>query len=305
MALATTRILMFHRVLENYTAAFDLPCCYRIRGTALTVDEFVRVLDTAGPILPLDEVEHALASSTELPIGTVLTFDDGYREHLDVVAPILAHRNITATFYVATGLNATGTVAAVDAWYWLLNHAKEPTASVPMPDGSTFQGRIDSLKGKTIWVNGTPKRALLKVDPLQQTKMIESLARSVGCDLPDDLSTHLYMSQTDWSRLVDLNMRIGAHGVSHQILTNLDDDMLRTEVQASVQIIRDISDPVTFAYPNGNYSERVEFALYQAGVASSVSCDPGFVTRATNTMRLPRLFVKPDICMNASIGERK
>ena len=44
---APTRILMLHRVLDDAPAAFDLPNCYRMRGTALTVDELVHVIEDA------------------------------------------------------------------------------------------------------------------------------------------------------------------------------------------------------------------------------------------------------------------
>lgn len=292
---ATSRILMFHRVLDDCSAAFDIPCSYRIRGTALTVGEFTRVLDAAGPILPLDEIEHALASSSELPIGTVLTFDDGYREHLEVVAKILASRSMPATFYIATGLNGTCRVAVVDAWYWLLDHATERMARVVMPDGSAYEGRIDSLEGKTAWVNGRPKAALLAATVSQQAEMIADLSRSVGCELPASLAAQLYMTEADWSRLVDLRMRVGAHSVSHPILTLLEDNRLRMEVQTSIQIVRRLSDPVTFAYPNGNYDRRVEFWLGQAGAVSAVTCESGVVRRDTNRLRLPRLSVRPDV----------
>ena len=42
-----TRILMLHRVLPAAPAAFGLPDCYRMRGTALTASELARVLDEA------------------------------------------------------------------------------------------------------------------------------------------------------------------------------------------------------------------------------------------------------------------
>jgi peptidoglycan/xylan/chitin deacetylase (PgdA/CDA1 family) len=80
---------MLHRVLDGAPMSFGVPDCYRMRGTALTVAELERVLDEAGPIVPLEAVERALNAGETLPAGYVLTFDDGYREHLDVVTPLL------------------------------------------------------------------------------------------------------------------------------------------------------------------------------------------------------------------------
>jgi peptidoglycan/xylan/chitin deacetylase (PgdA/CDA1 family) len=289
-----TRILMLHRVLDDAPAAFGLPTCYRMRGTALTVDELIRVVEDAGPILALDVVERALARGEEPPSGAVLTFDDGYREHLDVVAPLLAERGVSATFYVATGLHGEGAgVAVVDAWYWLLDHAVERTARVRLPDGGEFRGGIDTHEGKAAWVGGEPKAALLVATDAQQAAMIAELAASVGSALPVDLAARLYLRPAEWSALVGLGMRVGAHSVSHPRLTQVDDDALRTEVQASVDAVGRLGGAVAFAYPDGAYDERVVREVQRAAVSSSVTCEPGVVTRHGACWNLPRVFLKP------------
>lgn len=289
---APTRILMLHRVLDDAPAAFDLPNCYRMRGTALTVDELVRVIEDAGRILPLDAVEQALARDEDPPAGTVLTFDDGYREHLDVVAPLLAERGVSATFYVATGLHGEGAdVAAVDAWYWLLDHASERVARVPLPGGGDHRGRIDSYEGKTAWVGGEPKAALLAATVAQQAEMIAALAESAGCVLPVDLAARLYLRPAEWSALVGLGMRVGAHSVSHPRLTQVEDDVLQAEVHGSVDAMRVLGGPVAFAYPDGAYDGRVVREVSRAAVSSSVTCEPGVVGRGADLVRLPRVFV--------------
>jgi peptidoglycan/xylan/chitin deacetylase (PgdA/CDA1 family) len=291
---ASTRILMFHRVLDDVPTAFDLPNCYRMRGTALTVDEFARVIEDAGRILPLEAVERALAHGEAPPAGTVLTFDDGYREHLDLLAPMLAKRGVTATFYVAAGLHGDGAdVAIVDAWYWLLDHALERVGRVPLPSGGHYKERVDTHEGKAAWVGGGPKAALLAATAQQQAAMLEALAASTGCELPADLAARLYLRPREWSALVGLGMRVGAHSISHPRLTQLDDDALRTEVQKSVDSIRCLGGPVAFAYPDGAYDERVVRAVRRAAVSSSVTCEPGVVRHDTDLMRLPRVFVAP------------
>jgi peptidoglycan/xylan/chitin deacetylase (PgdA/CDA1 family) len=301
VASEVTRILMLHRVLDDVPTAFDLPSCYRMRGTALTVGELVRVVEDAGQILALDVVEEALARGEEPPGGAVLTFDDGYREHLDLVAPLLAERRVPAIFYVATGLRGDcGRVAMVDAWYWLLDHAVDRAARVPLPDGGEYRGRIDTHEGKLAWVGGEPKAALLAATDAQQAAMIAALAESVGNALPVDLAARLYLRQTEWSALVGLGMRVGAHSVSHPRLTQVEDDALRAEVQASVDAVGRLGGPVAFAYPDGAYDERVVREVQRAAVSSSVTCEPGVVTRRGVRWNLPRVFIQPDGARNGS-----
>lgn len=303
MASESTRILMFHRVIEDVPAAFDLPNCYRMRGTALTTAELSRLLDNAGPILALDEVEQALEAGVRPPPGCVLTFDDGYREHLDVVAPLLADRGATATFYVATGLHGGGQrVAAVDAWYWLLDHAAQRIGQVPLPDGGAYQGPLDTNATKTVWVGGLPKVGLLAATPPQQAEMIAALAASLGCALPADLAAQLYLSRQEWVSLVQLGMRVGAHSVGHPRLTQLDDRPLLTEVAESVAAVAALAGPVAFAYPDGAHDDRVVNVVRRIGASSGVTCVPGGVPWGADVMRLPRVFVTPRFCAEAING---
>jgi hypothetical protein len=188
----------------------------------------------------------------------------------------------------------------VDAWYWLLDHAVDRAARVPLPDGGEYRGRIDTHEGKLAWVGGEPKAALLAATDAQQAAMIAALAESVGNALPVDLAARLYLRQTEWSALVGLGMRVGAHSVSHPRLTQVEDDALRAEVQASVDAVGRLGGPVAFAYPDGAYDERVVREVQRAAVSSSVTCEPGVVTRRGVRWNLPRVFIQPDGARNGS-----
>jgi peptidoglycan/xylan/chitin deacetylase (PgdA/CDA1 family) len=287
-----TRILMLHRVLPDAPAAFGLPDCYRMRGTALTASELAHVLDEAAPILPLAAVERALADGAELPVGTVLTFDDGYREHLDAVAPMLTERGATATFYVATALHGAGReVAVVDAWYWLLDHAMHGMASVPLPGGAAYRGRLDTFDGKAAWVGGPPKAALLASSREDQRRMLDALAEGAACSLPHDLASWLYVRPDEWATLERHGMRVGAHSVQHPRLTLVDDRELDAEVVGSVEAVRPVAGAVAFAYPDGDFDERVVECVRLAGVSSAVTCEQGVLVRGADLLRLPRVFV--------------
>lgn len=243
-------------------------------------------------MIPLAAVEGALARRALPPPGVVLTFDDGYREHLDTVAPILLRRGCTATFYVATGLHGAGRhVAVVDAWYWLLDHANRRKAEVPLPDGARFLGRLDTLEDKTAWITGRPKHALLDATPAQQQQMLEALESQVGRRLPADLAARLYLRREEWTELADLGMRLGAHSVTHPRLTQVNDDRLAMEVRMSVDTIAQVAGSVPFAYPDGDVDERVVRTLTSCGASSAVTCKPGVVLRGAALMRLTRFFV--------------
>jgi peptidoglycan/xylan/chitin deacetylase (PgdA/CDA1 family) len=285
---------MFHRVRPAEPVAFGLPDCYRLRGTSLTPGEFEQALDEAGPVLPLKAVEDALHAGEAPPPGVVLTFDDGYREHIDLVAPLLASRGATGTFYVATGLHgADEAVAAVDAWYWLLDNARRPMARVELPDGCIFSARLDSEAGKREWVIGTPKHALLGASPAAQQRLLSALAGALGVALPSDLARRLYMTPAEWRGLAALGMGLGAHSVTHPRLTEIDGDQLAAEVTNSLRGVVQIAGPAAFAYPDGEHNAAVVALVRQAGATSAATCIAGPVERGCDAMRLPRMFVSP------------
>ena len=281
---ASASILMFHRVIEDAPVAFGLPGCTRIRGTAMTMKELGRFIEGLGPIQPLKAIEDALREGHDPPAGTVLSFDDGYREHLDA-ARWLADRGMTATFYIATGIHSEGLVAPVDAWYWLLDHARNGTARV-----GSYEGRVDTLEGKRAWVTGEPKAAYLDASPEEQQAMLAELGEGLGVGLPADLAFRLYLSRRDWTTLRTLGMTVGAHSVTHPRLTGLDDEALRHEVFES---LRELPGP--FAYPDGDYDDRVLRVVREAGATSSVTCAQHVLGRAEGLLELPRRFVStPD-----------
>ncbi len=292
MGSESATILMFHRVIPDEPCAFGLPGCYRLRGTAMTELEFRRALDVAGPIIPLSVLEEAIAERRSVPPGAVLTFDDGYREHLDIVTPLLTERGMTGTFYVATGLHGgQHRVGVVDAWYWLLDHAQRPAAACPLPDGTTYDGRVDTIEGKRAWVMGPAKAALLAATGPDQAAMLDCLAEMLGCSPPEDLAARLYMRQDEWAVPAASGMSVGAHSVTHPRLTQLDDVTLADEIGRSVEAIRQVEARVAFAYPDGAYDARIVEAARRAGVSSAVTCVEGTICGGATVLALPRRFV--------------
>ncbi len=274
--------------------AFGLPDCYRLRGTSLTPSEFSQLLDGQRKILCIADVERALLNESPLPPGTVLTFDDGYQEHLARVVPMLVERSAEAIFYVSTGLHADSRRSAVvDAWYWLLDHAQQPIASIHLPDGREFRRRLDNLKDKNWWILGTAKQALLEATPTVQAEMLSELAESISCQLPDQLSSELYLSISDWQTLIDAGMQIGAHGVTHQRLSQLTDQALTAEIRGSLKVVQRYSYHARFAFADGAYDQRAIEELRQCAVLSAVTCESGAVSAESELLRLPRLFLTP------------
>ena len=89
--------LFYHRVL----AAPDpmLPT----EPDARIFDAQMQALGGMFNVLPMDEAVARLAEGRLPPRAACITFDDGYRDNLQIAAPILPPHGMTATFFVASG----------------------------------------------------------------------------------------------------------------------------------------------------------------------------------------------------------
>jgi peptidoglycan/xylan/chitin deacetylase (PgdA/CDA1 family) len=87
-----------------------------------------------------------------------------------------------------------------------------------------------------------------------------------------------------------------SHTVSHPILTACDDDKARSEIAVAKNDLEERFglEIYALAYPNGDYGAREIRLAREAGYRCAVTVDPGFVTDATDTLRLPRFAVDDD-----------
>jgi peptidoglycan/xylan/chitin deacetylase (PgdA/CDA1 family) len=86
---------------------------------------------------------------------------------------------------------------------------------------------------------------------------------------------------------------IGAHGVTHAVLTRCDDDTLRHELAGARAQLADLvgRDVEELAYPHGVVDGRVRAAAADAGYARAVTSRYGVNTATTDPLLLRRVEV--------------
>jgi peptidoglycan/xylan/chitin deacetylase (PgdA/CDA1 family) len=291
-----TRVLMLHRVIPDEPMAFGRPSCYRLRGTALTPGEFSRLLDS-GQFRALDEVIEALLAGEPPPPGHVLTFDDGYREWTDSIAPMLADRAVPATFLVSPAFAQSPSMRAhpVDTFYWLLDHARRSRFEFRLPDDSLACGSLETDEDKAALIIGDLKRRIAHGPPSELPETLSLLAGALGVELPAQLSQQLYPTLDGLRALASAGHRLGGHGTSHRHLTSMDARQASEEISTSLAWACQLSGASTapFAYPNGAFDGTTERLVEQAGATCALTCRPGPVQSQTGLFQLPREFVTP------------
>lgn len=105
------------------------------------------------------------------------------------------------------------------------------------------------------------------------------------------------LSWPELNRLQDAGWEIGAHSMTHPLLTKLDDETLARELTGSKARCEEmLGVPCrTMAYPTGNFDERVERATEAAGYEAAAALPKRFETG--RPFAWPRVSVQRDDSM--------
>jgi len=237
-------------------------------------------------VMPLSEALRAVAAGRVPERAVCITFDDGYRSVHELALPVLREFKLPATVFVTSGYIGQGSM-----WN---DRIIDAVQALP-------PGRLDledaGLGSYVLHGPGQRKEALeLLIErckylpPAARDALVERLARMAGDALPHDPMLTRDM-------ILDLNrngVEIGAHTVSHPILTSLDDDSARREIVGGKQELEAIlGKPVRlFAYPNGkvgkDYDARHVAMVREAGFDAAFTTAAGAVGRGQDLFQLPR-----------------
>ena len=98
------------------------------------------------------------------------------------------------------------------------------------------------------------------------------------------------MSWPDLQKLSALGWEIGSHGLTHRLLSDLDDDELDEELVGSRdEIVKRIGSCTSISYPWGEVHQRVVAAARRSGYTAASGLAGRF--RSSNPMAVPRFAV--------------
>jgi len=277
---ARLSILMYHRVLPEPD-----PLLTGQMHAAL-FDTHMRALRTHFNCLPLSEAVARLRDGTLPPRAACVTFDDGYRDNVDVALPILRRHEVPAVFFIATGFldggrmfNDTVIEAIRGATVNELDLSDLDAGRLPLNNRAQRRAAISTCLNAAKYRSFHARR-----------DFVSELATRSGAQLPDDLM----MDSPQVNVLVNGGMEIGAHTVNHPILLKIDDGQARREIADSKRQLEVLTGrPVTlFAYPNGvpgiDYGPAHVEMVRQSGFIAAVSTSVGVSNPSTDSLQLPR-----------------
>lgn len=245
-------------------------------------------------VVDLDAVLAHLETGASLPPRpVVVTFDDGYVDNHDHALPILRDLNLTATFFITAGPVVRGEPFWV-GWVQELAMTTAHLDALVRAFDLTLPARVPRQKVADALTALAARRSAAWRDAF-----LEEVA-AVAPDAPPRSGRPSYMMTPDHMiALHDAGMTIGAHTVTHPILSAQDDATTRAELADSRRLLEEVLNGVAvrhLAYPNApgvltNYDDRTRVLARQAGFATCGTSQRGVVERTSDPFALPRLGI--------------
>jgi len=219
---------------------------YRFRN----VDQFKKDIDTflrSYNLLTLDDLLEALRRGRSFPRRAfLLTFDDGFRELYDVVAPVLLQKGLSATFFITTACLDNIDMAYHNKISLVLEHLSRMKKKAPEDELL----RILSERGIQ---SPDVRTALLRID-YRNKDVLQTVANLLELDFDCYLTTRKpYLTSEQVRKLIDMGFSIGAHSIDHPLYSAISFEEQLHQTRASVRALRTrfSLNYGAFAFPHG------------------------------------------------------
>ena len=276
---APLTVLMYHRVLPAPDALTD-------SVDARDFELQMRALSEYFTVLPLAEAAERLRAARLPSRAVAITFDDGYADNETIALPILKAHGLHATFFVADGFLNGGRM--------FNDTVIEALRRIPGSVALDLPGLPPALPTTSVAQKRDAIARILRVakylEPEQRSLTVERISRLAESPLPDNLM----MTHEQVRTLARDGMEVGGHTVNHPILSSVDVDTARREIELNRRNLSAITgaEPRLFAYPNGVPGKDFEYRHTQlvgaAGYDAAVTTSWGAARPGNDLYQLPR-----------------
>jgi peptidoglycan/xylan/chitin deacetylase (PgdA/CDA1 family) len=274
-------VVNYHRVLARPDPLLDT------EPDVATFHWQMALLAECFNVMPLHEALRALDEGRLPPRTVCITFDDGYRSVHDLALPILRKFGLPATVFVTSGFIG---VDAGNMWNDRIIHAVQSLAAdtLDLRDIGLECYSLRSLEARKQTAQHLTEAGKY-LPPSERDRLVERLDRMSGMH-----HDALMLTPEMLVALERNGVEIGAHTVSHPILTSLDDASARAEIVTGKRDLEAlVGKPVRlFAYPNGkvgqDFDTRHVEMVRQAGFFAAFTTAVGAITGDQDRFQLPR-----------------
>jgi len=290
-------IVTYHFVREIKNSKYP-----KIKG--LEFSAFKRQLDFLENNYKIIDVQKLLdfaSSGKNLPENScLLTFDDGYKDHIEYVLPELLKRKIQGSFFPTFGPIIERDMLDMNCAQFILACCSDYEELVNLLNQLCLGNGIDEKELNNFWdimdtkeyiaIYGVanrfdPKETIYIKRLLQyflpkevRTKISKTLFKKyVGVDVRK-FSEELYMSFDDIKKLVDRDMYVGGHGYNHLWMSKENRKNQEKEINLSLEFLKNVGASVKewiMCYPHGDYNSETLDVLREKNCSIGLTSKTG------------------------------
>jgi peptidoglycan/xylan/chitin deacetylase (PgdA/CDA1 family) len=294
-------IVNYHGVLPSGYSSGDV----LLDGTLVQPETFrqhIQFLKTHYHIIRPEEFRASIELGASLPPRSVLlTCDDGLVNAFTEMLPVLQSENVSCLFFV-TAASCSDQPGML--WFQELYHLMRMNPVIGL-DPNLPADEWDAAKPAndfhSIWWS-TVRRAS-RWDGAKRIDWMDQ-ARSCCASMPSPASDRQWqlLGHAELKRLIESGMSIGAHSLSHNVLSLCSEKEARREIRDSKTVIEQaLGTPVwAFAYPFGDPStvgERELRLAQEAGYSCAFVNVEHWDTECSTPFALERTHVTSDMAL--------
>jgi peptidoglycan/xylan/chitin deacetylase (PgdA/CDA1 family) len=300
-------ILTYHGIVPRGYQVMDPD----LDGSLVTADSFVqqiRLLKKSYNVISPEQFLSWIESKVELPPRAVLlTCDDDLRNTLTEMVPVLQEHGLSCLFFVTgASLGEVSMMLWHEQLYLMFLATKKRIVNLDMIRPGSRDRAMTHAEKRALWWNLV--KHLSKYEAKARRTMIEEVR--VQLSLSDDWGVYLLsdplrrrflmLNAPELRALVAAGMGVGAHTLTHSVLSQMSPEMAWKEIADSRHKLEQvIGKPVwALAYPFGDFacvtSRELEIAERAGFSCAFLNIGGGFGAQMP-PFALPRVHVTGDM----------
>lgn len=206
---------------------------YPHKSSKQFIDDLDYLLKHFTPIALLDLISIIKNQDVLPPKAFHLTFDDGFREMHDIVAPILLEKGIPATFFINSAFTDNFNLCYQHKASLLVEYIHKSSVSEKVSKHIDNLLLINNVQANNL------SAAILAVK-YSKRHLIDDIAEILDFDVDHYLSQKKpYLTTDQINSLIKNNFTIGAHSIDHPLYKDLSIDEQLHQTIESVSFVRD------------------------------------------------------------------
>ena len=246
-------------------------------------------------IISLDDLNSCIINGHKIKKDfIILTFDDGYKNNLDVVYPFLKSQNIPFSVFVSTNHISTGDLFPIAVIRIAFFNGTIKNIYIPVLNKSYDLSTLENAKKAAKEANNLVKYSSYDLSNKIINQIIDSFSKDLWKELIHKYDSEMPMSWKEVDELYKGGVIIGAHSHDHYLLGNFQTkNFISDQYSQSYQLIKNRYGSCKYmCYPNGQFNDisKESYELSKKYYELAFITHPGELTSSNDRIVLPRIF---------------